>query len=61
MPIEIVGEFGTPGATSEWIEAEGKLAIRHVKHISGDPPPEMAFPSHTHRVRLESDVDFRPL
>jgi hypothetical protein len=41
MPTEIVGEFGTPGATSEWIEAQGKLAIRHVKEVCGNPPPEM--------------------
>jgi hypothetical protein len=41
MPSEIIGEFGAPGANSEWLEAEGKLAIRHVKKICGDPPPEM--------------------
>jgi hypothetical protein len=41
MPTELIGEFGTPGATSEWTEAEGKLAIRHLKKICGDPPPEM--------------------
>jgi hypothetical protein len=38
---EIIGEFGTPGANSEWLEAEGKLAIRHVKKFCGDPPPDM--------------------
>jgi hypothetical protein len=41
MPFEMIGEFGTPGASSEWIEAQGKLAIRHLKEICGDPPPEM--------------------
>ena len=41
MPVEIIGEFGTPGADSEWLGAEGKLAIRHVKKICGDPPTEM--------------------
>jgi hypothetical protein len=41
MPTELIGEFGTPGATSEWIEAEGKLAITHLKKICGGPPPEM--------------------
>jgi hypothetical protein len=41
VPTEIIGEFGTPGANSEWLEAEGQLAIRHVKKICGDPPPEM--------------------
>jgi hypothetical protein len=28
VPIEIIGEFGTPGADWEWLGAEGKLAIR---------------------------------
>jgi hypothetical protein len=41
MPVEIIGEFGTPGANSEWLEAEGKLAIRHGKEICGDPPSDM--------------------
>jgi len=41
MPSEIVGEFGTPGADSEWIEAEGKSAIKHIVKICGEPPPEM--------------------
>lgn len=41
MPVEIIGEFGTPGAELEWLEAEGKLAIQHLKKICGDPPPEM--------------------
>jgi len=41
MPAETIGEFGTPGAAAEWIEAQGKLAIRHLKKICGDPPPEM--------------------
>jgi hypothetical protein len=37
MPTELIAGFGTPGATSEWIEAEGKLAITHLKKICGDP------------------------
>ena len=41
MPSEIIGEFGTPGASSEWIGAEGKLAIKHIVKICGAPPPEM--------------------
>jgi hypothetical protein len=41
MPMEMIGEFGTPGASSEWIDAQGKLAIRHLKEICGEPPPEM--------------------
>ena len=45
MPIEIIGEFGTPGASSEWIEAQAKLAIRHIVKICGAPPPEMKLVS----------------
>ena len=41
MPVEIIGEFGTPGAHSEWLEAEGKLAIRHLMKVCGEPPSEM--------------------
>jgi hypothetical protein len=41
MPVEIIGEFGTPGAEREWIAAEGKLAIRYIKKLCGDPPPDM--------------------
>lgn len=41
MPVEIIGEFGTSGAHSEWLEAEGKLAIRYLKKICGEPPSEM--------------------
>ena len=41
MPVEIIGEVGTSGAQTEWIEAQAKLAIRHLKKVCGDPPPEM--------------------
>jgi hypothetical protein len=41
MPVEIIGEVGAPGAETEWIEAQGKLAIQHLKKSCGDPPPEM--------------------
>jgi hypothetical protein len=41
MPIEIIGEVGTPGADREWISAQGKLAIRYIKEICGEPPPNM--------------------
>jgi hypothetical protein len=41
MPVEIIGEFGTPGAELDWLEAEGKLAIQQIKKICGDPPFEM--------------------
>jgi len=41
MPIEIIGEFGTPGASLDWLDAQAKLTIRHVTKLCGDPPPEM--------------------
>jgi len=41
MPVEIVGEFGTPGASTEWLDAQATLAIKHIKKVCGDPPPEM--------------------
>src|SRR5258708_17941249 len=41
MPVEVIGEVGTPGGETKWIEAQGKLAIQHLKQVCGDPPPEM--------------------
>ncbi len=41
MPVEIIGEAGTPGASREWIDAECQLAIKHLIKICGEPPPEM--------------------
>lgn len=41
MPIEIIGEFGTPRAEEEWIIAKCELAIKHLKKVCGEPPPEM--------------------
>ncbi len=41
MPLEIIGEFGTPGTSLEWLDAQATLAIRHIKKLCGDPPPEM--------------------
>lgn len=41
MPVECIGEFGTPGASIEWLSAEAKLAIRYITKICGGPPPEM--------------------
>ena len=41
MPAEIIGEAGTAGASREWINAECELAIRHLKHVCREPPPEM--------------------
>jgi hypothetical protein len=41
MPVEIIGEAGTPGASREWIDAECQLAIKHLKKVCGEPPPEM--------------------
>jgi len=41
MPVEIIGEAGTPGASLEWIDAECQLAIKHLLKVCGEPPPEM--------------------
>ncbi len=41
MPVEIIGEFGTPGADRERIVAECELAIEHLKTVCGEPPPKM--------------------
>jgi len=41
MPVEIIGEFGTPGASREWISAQATLAIRFIIEKCGPPPPEM--------------------
>ena len=41
MPVEIIGEAGTLGASREWIDAECRLAIKHLKKVCGEPPPEM--------------------
>ena len=45
MPVEIIGEFGTPGAEREWIAAECGLAIQHLKKVCGEPPPAMELRS----------------
>lgn len=31
MPVETIGEAGTPGASREWIDAECRLAIKRLK------------------------------
>jgi hypothetical protein len=41
MPVEFIGEFGTPEADREWIVAECELAIKHLVKVCGEPPPEM--------------------
>jgi len=41
MPVEIIGEAGTPGADREWISAECEFAIKRLKKVCGEPPPEM--------------------
>jgi len=43
MPVEVIGETGTPGASREWIDAESRLAIKHLKKVCGEPPPELEF------------------
>jgi hypothetical protein len=41
MPVEIIGEVGTPGADREWIVAQATLAIGQIVKICGQPPEEM--------------------
>ena len=41
MPVETIGEFGTPGANREWLSAQATLAIRHIVRTCGPPPQEM--------------------
>jgi hypothetical protein len=41
MPVEIIREFGITGAESEWLEAQGEIAIRRLKEHCGEPPEEM--------------------
>ena len=41
MPVEIIGEFGTPGASRKRISTEAKMAIRQIIEACGAPPPEM--------------------
>jgi hypothetical protein len=41
VPVETIGEFGTPAASREWISAQATLAIRHIIKVCGEPPPEM--------------------
>jgi len=41
MPVEIIGEFGTPGTEREWIAAECELAINHLKKVCSEPSPQM--------------------
>jgi len=41
MPTEVIGEFGTPGASREWLSAQATLAVRHLIKTCGPPPPEM--------------------
>ncbi len=39
MPVEVIGEAGTPGASREWIDAEP--ARDQASEVCGEPPPEM--------------------
>ena len=37
MPIEIIGDFGTPGASREWLSAQAAVAIRNIIKTCGAP------------------------
>jgi hypothetical protein len=41
MPVEIIGEFGTPNASHESLSAQATIAIGHIVKTCGPPPPEM--------------------
>jgi hypothetical protein len=41
MPVELIGEVGTPGAEREWIVAECEVAIQRLIEECGPPPMEM--------------------
>ena len=41
MPVEIIGEAGTRGAHREWVNAEFEPAIKNLKKVCGELPPEM--------------------
>jgi len=60
MPVEIIGEAGTPSAEREWISAEGELAIKHLKKVCGEPPPEMELSSLPLAKHGRASVDARP-
>ena len=37
MPVEIIGEAGTPDADREWISAECELAIKYLRKSAENP------------------------
>ena len=40
MPVEVIGEAVTPGASRKWIDAEYHLAMKHLKNVCGESPRE---------------------
>jgi hypothetical protein len=54
MPSEIIGEFGAPVASCEWISAQATLAIQHIIKACGPPPPEMALQVEWQEHELDS-------
>lgn len=50
MPVEIIGQTETPG---KWITAEWELAIKHVKRVCGESPPEMGLEVFPTRNRTQ--------
>jgi len=43
IPVEIIREAGTSGADREWNSAACELAIKHLKKVCGEPPPDMGL------------------
>jgi len=54
MPVEIIGEVGTPCADREWISAQATLAIRHIVKVCGPPPQEMELEVQRQEHELSS-------
>ena|SRR5215472_4729260 len=59
MPVETIGELGTPGASREWISAQAMLAIRFITKNCGSPPPEMELEVQWQEHELGSLSDYR--
>lgn len=41
MPHEIIGEAGDTSGERDWVVYQSELAIRYLKRVCGEPPPEM--------------------
>jgi hypothetical protein len=63
MPVEIIGEVGTPGAEREWIVAEAKLVVRHLIKYADHPrlPARRSRKQKSNkRIVLSTECRLRP-